>query len=238
VLEQLLQVQDHDSAIGRLRHRRRTLPELAELATLETQGAALEKSLADAGERREDVARRQRRLEDELALVEQKLAEVQAKLYGGTVSLIRELQALQTEVEALKRRRSTLEDGALEAMTEREPIDDEVSAMEARRADLDGRAGALRGVLAEAQITIDIELETELEARAAAVEGLPAEVVTSYERLRTRLDGVGAARLVNGRCDGCHLSMSVAELSVITRAAPDALLHCEQCGRIIAPSSA
>ena len=47
------------------------------------------------------MARRQRRLEDELALVEHKLAEEQARLYGGTVSLIRELQAMQTEIDAL-----------------------------------------------------------------------------------------------------------------------------------------
>jgi uncharacterized protein len=165
--------------------------------------------------------------------VEHKLHEDQVKLYGGTVSLIRELQALQAEVEALKRRQSTLEDDVLGAMTEREPLDDEVAAMEAQRAELDVKAGGVRAALAEAQTTIDADLATELEARAAAVEGIPAEVLTSYERLRTRLDGVGIARLVNGRCDGCHLSLSVTELTNANRLPPDALLHCEQCGRIL-----
>jgi uncharacterized protein len=226
-------VQEHDSAVDRLRHRRRTLPELAELQALEARGAALDRSLAEVGATRTEVVRRQRGLEDELALVENKLAEAQARLYGGTVSLIRELQALQAEVEALKRRKSTLEDNVLETMSEREPLDEEVAGLESQRADLDQRAGQLRASLAEAQSAIDAELATELDARSTAVADIPAEVMTSYERLRTRLDGVGIARLVKGRCDGCHLSLSVTELTNATRLPADALLHCEQCGRIL-----
>jgi len=226
-------VQDHDSAVDRLRHRRRTLPELAELDAVEAQGAAVDSRLADVGGRRWEVARRQKLLEDELAMVEHKLAEVRAKLYSGTVSLIRELQAMQAEIDALERRRSTLEDHVLETMTEREPLDEEVAGLESERARLDERAGALRAALAESQTVLDGELAAELGARAEAVEGIPAEVMTSYERLRTRLDGVGIARLVNGRCDGCHLSLSVTELTNAHRLSADALLHCEQCGRIL-----
>jgi predicted nucleic acid-binding Zn-ribbon protein len=226
-------VQDHDSAIDRLRHRRRTLPELAQLAALEVQGAAVDRARADVGQRRDDVARRQRRLEDELALVERKSAEVKARLYSGTVSLIRELQALQSEVDALTRRGSTLEDEVLEAMTEREPLDEEVAGLESRRGAMDEEAGRLRAAVAEAQAGIDAELAAEVDARAAAADGIPPTVMSSYERLRTRLDGVAIARLVNGRCDGCHLSLSVTELTNATREPPDTLLHCEQCGRIL-----
>ncbi len=70
-------------------------------------------------------------------------------------------------------------------------------------------------------------------ARAEAADDIPPDVMSSYERLRSRLDGIGISRLVNGRCDGCHLSLSVTELSNATRLPPDALLHCEQCGRIL-----
>jgi predicted nucleic acid-binding Zn-ribbon protein len=87
--------------------------------------------------------------------------------------------------------------------------------------------------VAEAQATIDAELAVEVDARAAAAAGIPDAAMTSYERLRTRLDGVAVARLVNGRCDGCHLSLSRTELAVALREPPDTLLHCEQCGRIL-----
>ncbi len=226
-------MQDHDAAADRLRHRRRTLPELAELAQVEAEGTAVDASLVEVVGRRDEVARRQRRMEDELATVERKRAEARVLLYGGTVKLMRELQALQTEVESLERRGSALEDGALEAMTEREPLDDEVAALEARRTDLDRQAVEARVRLAEAESAIDAELATEVAARAEATEGIPPPVMATYERLRARLDGVGVARLVNGRCDGCHLSLSVTELANAGRLPADTLLHCEQCGRIL-----
>ena len=226
-------MQDHDLAVDRLRHRRRTIPEQAQLEALEGRAVAVERSLVDATGRRDEVARRQRRLEDELAVVELKKAEEQARLYSGTVSLIRELQALQAEIDALKRRAGSLEDEVLEAMTEREPLDQEVADLEAQSVAVDEQAAGLRVVVAAAQAAIDEELVVEEAARAAAVDGIAPAVISSYERLRTRLDGIGAARLVNGRCDGCHLSLSVTELTTANRQPPDALFHCEQCGRIL-----
>lgn len=140
---------------------------------------------------------------------------------------------MQAEVEALKRRRSVLEDGVLEAMTEREPLDEEVAELEAVKARVDEQAGGLRATVADAQAAIDGDLAGELAARAEAAAGVPPDVMASYERLRSRLDGVGVARLVNGRCDGCHLSLSVTELAHANRLPADALVHCEQCGRIL-----
>lgn len=209
------------------------MPELARLQALEVRGGELDRALAEAGGRRDDVVRRQRRAEDELAAVEAKLAEVRDRLYSGTVGLIRELQALQAEEQALARRAGGLEDEVLQAMEEREPLDAEVSALEEERAVIDGEAGRVRAAVAEARATIDADLAREAEARATAAEGLPEAVMAEYERLRARLDGVGAAPLVNGRCGGCHLSLSVTELARLTQEPPDALVFCEQCGRIL-----
>lgn len=229
----LLQVQDLDSGADRLRYRRRTLPELTELARREEEVRRVQLELADVTARRDDVARRQRLAEDELAAVERKAAEVESRLYSGSGGPVRELQAMQSEVEALGRRRSSLEDDALEAMTEREPLDAEVASLEGRRETLGQERDRLRAVVAEAQAGIDAELAELAAARGAAVEGIPPSLLSAYERLRDRLDGVGVARLVNGRCDGCHLSLSVTELARANQEPPQALLHCEQCGRIL-----
>ena len=51
--------------------------------------------------------------------------------------------------------------------------------------------------------------------------------------LRAKLGGVGAARLVNGRCTGCHLTLPATELDRIRREPPDALIRCDQCGRVL-----
>ncbi|MDQ3979017.1 MAG: C4-type zinc ribbon domain-containing protein [Actinomycetota bacterium] len=226
-------MQEHDTALDRLRHRRVTLPERADLTQLEEEVASLEQRLAEVREQRDVVARRQKRLEDELASVEAKTAEIEKRLYSGAVTVPRELQAMQGEVESLRRRRSDLEDQVLEAMGEREPLDDEVGRLEAERTSRDAEGGRLRAAIAEAEAAIDAEMASEREAREALAAVLPDELSSLYEQLRARLGGIGAARLVNGRCSGCHLTLPATELDRIRKEPPDALVRCEQCGRLL-----
>ncbi|HEX2041525.1 MAG TPA: C4-type zinc ribbon domain-containing protein [Acidimicrobiales bacterium] len=236
VYQQLLRVQEHDTAADRLRHRRATLPELAELAAVEKSLAEVESALADASARLAAVAREQRRLEDELAATEGRIADLERRLYSGVVSAPRELQAMQADVESLRRRRSALEDDVLGRMAAREPLDAEVSALEAERARLDGEGARLRGVVAEAQAGIEAELAGEEARRAEAAAGLPADLTALYERLRVRHGGVGAAPLVGARCGGCHLTLPATEVDRIRREPPEALVTCDQCGRILVRS--
>lgn len=231
--DDLLVVQGHDTTIDQLRHRRASLPELADLARVESDLAALEATLAGVTDERDEIARRQKRLEDELAGVEAKVKEAEARLFSGSITAPRELQALQADVESLRRRAGTLEDGVLEAMTEREPLDEQIGQLEARRAQLDGDGARLRVARAEAEAAIDAQVATEAAARTQAAAALPADVSRLYEDLRRKLGGVGAARLVQGRCTGCHLALPATEVDRIRREPPDTLVRCDQCGRIL-----
>jgi predicted nucleic acid-binding Zn-ribbon protein len=121
----------------------------------------------------------------------------------------------------------------LEAMQDREPLDAEVTALEERRAGLEAEADQLRQAILDQGKEIDADLAAELEARGAAAAGIPGDLLSQYERLRASEGGVGAARLVNGRCSGCHLTLPATELDRIRHEAPDAVVLCDQCGRIL-----
>jgi predicted nucleic acid-binding Zn-ribbon protein len=229
----LLRVQEHDTALDRLQHRRATLPELGRLASVTEELVALEAARAEAGDRAGQAARRQRGLEDDLASVEAKAAELNARLYSGAVTVPRELQAMQAEADALGARRAVLEDEVLEAMTERDPLDGEVTALDRRRDELDAEGARLRAAIAEAQAAIDGEVASEAQARAVAVADVPAELVALYEQLRRRLGGIAVAPLANGRCGGCHLALPSTEIDRIRREPPEAMVRCDQCGRIL-----
>jgi predicted nucleic acid-binding Zn-ribbon protein len=232
--EQLLVVQEHDTAIDRLRHRRETLPELTALAALENEIAALDRSIADASGRRDEAARLQSRLEDEMASVEAKLKALETKMYSGEVSVVRELTAMQADGEALRRRIGSLEDEVLAAMDVREPLEQEVVGLDTERTRLDTEAGGLRATIAEAQVAIDGEIAAEAEKRASAAEGLAEDLLALYHRLRAKHGGVGAAPLVNGRqCGGCHLTLSATEIDRFKRLPPEELAACEHCGRVL-----
>lgn len=232
-LTDLLVVQDRDAAIDRLRFRLASLPERAALAENEAALAGLARRQVDAGERAAEAARAQKRVEDELATVEEKIVEVERKLYSGSVSAPRELQAMQADVKSLQRHKSTLEDGVLVAMEAREPLDAEVSALAAEQDALDSEAVRLLGAIAEASTDLEAELEAEVQAREAAAAVVPEDLLQHYEQLRTKFGGVAAARLVGDRCAGCHLSLPATEIDRIKKLSPDEVAHCDQCGRIL-----
>ena len=70
-------------------------------------------------------------------------------------------------------------------------------------------------------------------ARAELAAGLPADLADRYEVLRSHLGGVGAARLVGDRCDGCHLTLSSVEVERIRHLPPEEFATCPQCDRIL-----
>jgi len=233
VFHDLLQVQEHDTAADRLRHRRDHLPELGELRATEDELAHVEATLGDVDAQGAEAAKIQRRLEGELSLLESKLTELNAKLYSGVVSAARELQAMQSEAATMRERRAVLEDQVLEAMGEQESIDEQLAELRAKRAELDAKGASLRAAVAEAQAEVDRELAAALAARSDAATSIPADIAALYERLRAHLGGVAAAPLVNGRCGGCHLALPATEIDRLRKEPADALVRCEQCERIL-----
>jgi predicted nucleic acid-binding Zn-ribbon protein len=232
-LETLIEVQARDTVLDQLRHRRSHLPEQAELAGLEAQIAAVDGSLAQARALRDEAAGRQAGLEAEISASDARIGEIEKRLYGGTVSASRDLTAMSEEVSHLKARRSSTEDRVLEVMEELEPLEAEVARLEGERAALAARAAEVAQVVAEVQASVDAEAAVVSAERASVAEGLPAELAATYEKLRAKLGGVGAARLVGSSCSGCHLQLPATELDRVRRSSPDALVFCDQCGRIL-----
>lgn len=231
--EALLQVQESDTTADQLRHRWATLPERSELAALEQRLIETDARLSEVRARREDVTHRQARLEDAVRSFDARVGQIEQRLYSGTVTASRDLQAMSEEVTSIKRRRSSVEDDVLAAMEEGEPLSTEVEALEAERSELEAKVARVRALLAEAEAGIDDEIASEKAARASAAENVPGDLMRTYEGLRSKLRGVGAARLVGASCSGCHLVLPAAEVARVKREPPDALVFCDQCGRIL-----
>ncbi len=234
-LETLLAVQERDTSMDRLRLRRRELPERARLFDISRQISILDGELSEVGGRRDELLGRQAKMEDDIGTAVDRIHQIESRLYGGEVSASRELQAMSDEVRSIQRRRSMLEDQVVVLMEEVEPLEAEVSGLQSERASLESDAGDVRRGLAAAEAAIDAEIAVEAEARAALAADLPTDLAQSYERIRYRLGGVGAARLVNASCSGCHLALPAMELDRVRHAPPGAVLTCDQCGRILVP---
>jgi predicted nucleic acid-binding Zn-ribbon protein len=234
-LEALLQVQEHDTAVDRLELRRRELPARAELAGLEARIGQARAELADLDARRAQLARRQGDLEAEIAAALDRVHSLERRMYGGQVSAPKDLAAMSEEVSMLNRRRAELEDRVVQIMEEAEPLEAEVAQRSEALARLEQEAEGLRGQLAAQEADLDAEIAAERQAKAARAAQVGPELLGRYERIRSRLGGVGVARLVGSSCGGCHLALPAAEVERLRHARAGAVLTCDQCGRIIVP---
>jgi hypothetical protein len=232
-LHRLLDLQDRDVHIDQLRHRRANLPERAALTANEKAVVALDAERIGVAERLGELERSQKRLEDDIASIAEKQSSENLKLYSGSITAPKELQALQDEIANLGTRQRQLEDQELDLMEQAEPVQAEIDSIDERRAALDAEIATLRTSVADAESAVEAELAAELAERDSIAGGIPAEMLATYEKLRARLGGVAVARLEGSQCLGCHLSLPATEVDAVRHAAPDAVVIHEECGRIL-----
>jgi uncharacterized protein len=231
--DDLLTLQNHDSAADRLRHRRATLPERAELEARRAAHTELEAQRQAVVERRDAELREERRLDDEVRALQARAKAEDTRMYSGTVSSPRELQAMQADIDQLRRQAAEREDQELEVMVRREALDAEVEALEAAQTALVTEMQALLAALEQQERDIDAELAAEEAGRAALAPTIPEATLRLYEQVRANNRGVGAARLVGMNCQACHLGLPATEVDRIRHLPEDTLARCEHCGAIL-----
>ncbi len=232
-LDALLALQGVDTDIDRHRHRREALPARQEAAKVGQRIGVLDRDAADVGAILAEIVAREEALEGELAATEARIGEVNRRLYGGQVAASRELQAMAADVKNLEARRSDLEDRVLAVLDEREPHDLRLAALAAERAEAEGRRAELAVTIADAEAEIDAELAALGDQRVALASEPPADLLATYERIRSRLGGVGVARLVGSQCQGCFLTLPSGEVDRLRHLPADAVVTCEDCSRIL-----
>jgi len=227
----LLQLQRVDSTIDRLQARLAHLPEQAALDALEAKAQELDVQIAERQAVFDDVSTRQRRLDFEVDTLVQKIRAESGRLYSGVVSNAKELQDISREVEALKRRKSVLEDNDLEVMEERDGVEKELEALTSERSSL--AAEIERGRLSrdEAAGETGRQLTAAETERQRWVPRVDPQLIKVYETIRASKGGVGAAAMVDGTCQGCHMRLPAQEAERVRTAG--GLVRCDECQRIL-----
>jgi predicted nucleic acid-binding Zn-ribbon protein len=228
----LLELADLDAELARLEHRRRTLPENAELTRLEARAGELRDALVVTETGLGDLAREQTRAERDVEQVRTRIDRDRARLDAGQVSAARELASLQSEIESLHRRQDDLEEVVLELMERREALESRRDEQTAERESLGGETAAVAARRDAVVKEIDEQVARAAEQRAGIAGEVPADLLKLYEQIRDSR-GVGAAALRAGRCEGCHLTLNTVDLNQIRAAAPDEVVRCEECRRIL-----
>jgi predicted nucleic acid-binding Zn-ribbon protein len=228
----LLDLQALDTTLEQLAHRRRTLPELAEIRRLDGLLDGLRDGVVRAETELSDLQREQDRFEREIDQVRMRKSRDEERLASGAISNPKQLQDMEHEVATLARRQSDLEDGELEVMEKVEAVQGELDALVAQR-DEHARARAAAEQRRDATwAEIDADAERAAKQRAELAATFPTDLLDLYERIRAK-SGTGAAAIQHGRCGGCRLDLMNNEKAEVRAASVDEVLRHEECGRIM-----
>lgn len=229
----LLDVQGHDTKIAQLAHRRKTLPDAAALADVEVRLARLRDEVVAAETIESDLALEQRKADADVDQVRERARRDQELLDSGSIGDPKQLQSLQHELQSLARRQGELEDIELEIMERAEGASAAVRVLTADRDALIAEQAVLASRVADQLADVESERASVAAQRTDLAAGIPADLLALYDKIRADQGGAGAARLHRGRCEGCHLTMPPNEIEALRAAAPDTVVRCEECRRIL-----
>ncbi len=222
---------DADRWIDRVVFQRAHLPESDQLAALESvlrqqaaalrdeeaAAAAVRSAYEEAATRADQLQRRRRELEVALAV--------------STVG--RDLAAMQHELESIVAQRERVDDEALARLVELEEREAAIDGLRTdARANVDRRE-SLRAAVSELGATLDDEIAELRVARTACAASVSASVLARYERAMARAGTSGAARVVEGRCDGCRIALAPLDADRVKALADDEFMECPSCARLL-----
>ncbi|MEL6892762.1 MAG: hypothetical protein AAFP84_14290 [Actinomycetota bacterium] len=228
----IVALQQLDSEIDQLAHRRANLPESAALQMAEDALTAWEAErdrlhgaiselgdrIAGAEERAEEIGEHTTRLEAQLR----------------TVIAPREAEALMHEIATLADERDAVETGELEALEAQTVLEDTLGShveTEAALREDASRSGEAQRI---ATAAIDEQVRALTGRRDAARGEVSAGLLARYDRLRGHHQ-IAVTELKGRQCLGCHLDLSAAEVDDVKdeAAASGGVADCPQCGRML-----
>ena len=226
VTKQLYQLQELDLEIDSQEQAlSQTMSQLGESpAVLRVQG-----QLQSEQQRLEELRRKQHSTEWEIEDISTKLAPAEETLFSGRVKNPKELSNLQHEVEMLKAKRNQTEEKALEIMEQVELCETSVAKISSELETLKAEWQRQQQELADSVERLKAVLADLRHKRQLLSAEISPQVVELYQGLRKER-GTAVARVEQGICRGCRISLPTTELQ---QARSGNLVKCSSCGRIL-----
>ena len=177
----------------------------------------------------EEITHTQHTVEWEIEDLSAKLSKFETELYSGKTTSPKELSSLQQEIESLKNNRGKLEDRDLEIMETVERSNTTISELHSKLEKLQ-----MEWQVQQKNSTTELkELKNTIsslkEKRETLASEIDPQVLTVYEELKKQ-KGASVAKVEQGICRGCRISLPVNELQQVRSGS---MVRCSSCGRIL-----
>jgi len=194
---------------------------------------ALEQAKADLEAIQRDQAalqEKQRAAEYTVDDLQAKLKPIQQKLFAGSISNPKELGAIQQQANQIKGHIREGEDKVLDMMGQAEALQNAAAAKAASVDAIERGWAEKRNQLQAEQAELMPTLDSDRKMKDEILSHIDPAHLQLYERLRQQKQGNAVAKIEQGRCQGCKITIPVSELS---QARAGELVQCGSCSRVL-----
>jgi uncharacterized protein len=226
-LQRLIELQRLDSAAHLAE--RRIAGEAERQRALDAQLGAAREQVATATARLAENQNARRTIEKDVAVHQGRLSKFRDQLMAVKTNI--EYQAMQKEIEYAQTEVKKLEDQVLERMVEADDLASAVKRTEAALAAEHKTVDADRKALVADVAEQKTALERLTSERVAVVSSLDPKVLTLFDLVSRRRNGVAVAEAKDGICTICHVRLRPQVFNTVLR--NDEILQCDHCNRIL-----
>ncbi len=228
----LFRIQEIESRLMALKKVAEQSSSNANLLALETLRGELEQSLNTINNKQKKISSTQKQMEISLQDCQEHLKTEETKLYDGSVSTSKGLEQIQQKAAEYRKNKENYEDQILSLLETDEKLNQDRVGLQKRLQACNDEIGLIKEEVNRKLAEIAFEekqLQTELEE---LIPQIPTDWWERYRKIAKSHFGVGLARIKAGSCGACHVGLS-DNLLRKAKQGEDALIFCENCGRIL-----
>ena len=228
----LIDLQDIDSRLARLRHERKHLPVLGRIESVIERLKTNKRAAIQADAALSEAKTRVTRSEDEVGQVVRRAEVLRERLHSGN-SAARDLSAIQGEIDQLGQRQSALEEAQIVAMEALDSAREESERLKQEESDIRVAGRELTAKRDAEFARLDQEIDSLEKQRADLAGTVETALLSDYEAVRASTGGLGAVALRGRTVEGGAVEISPQELARIVAAPQDQVIHAEENDVII-----
>jgi predicted nucleic acid-binding Zn-ribbon protein len=226
--KQLYELQEVDLDIAR---KTESLAQVKNTLGKDDDLVAARSALDTAKKHLSDLEHQQKTSEWELSDLGSKISVVEKKLYGGSVKNPRELTPFQQDMEILKAQRAEREDKLLALMMDVDSLQQDIGLKKSDFEKIEREWRENQQKLSNQLAELETEVAQLKQKRDMLASQIDSASLDLYEEMRRAKQGQAVAKVVQGRCQGCRISLSVSDQQKARMA--QELAQCSNCGRIL-----
>jgi predicted nucleic acid-binding Zn-ribbon protein len=226
-LEALLQLQRYDAKLMEIQRRREDVPRRREALKAARDHS---KTVLDQAKKELERVRLDRRAQEkEIEVLQAEGVKLERQLLD--VKTNKEYQAMLTEIQALKAKRSDRETVILEFFEREEALVAQVKQAEHRIAEEERKLKEGEADLEKEGAALDQSIHSIKVDRDQVRPKIGKTILARYDRLAGSRDGIAVSEVKKSACGACFKSLTPQAVQEARRM--DAVLQCESCGRIL-----